>query len=85
MGMNGIPTCIVVYVYIYVCVVCVSLGPVGLRGCQIPWNWSYDGCELPCRGWELNLIHLEEQQKEPPLQPGVWYFIMTVLTANHRL
>jgi hypothetical protein len=32
-----------------------------IKGSWIPWNWSYDGCEPPCRYPELNKGPLEEE------------------------
>lgn len=29
---------------------------------QVPWNWSYGGCESPCGFWQPNFGPLHKQQ-----------------------
>lgn len=55
------------------CTTCVPVPVEARGGCQVPWNWSTDSGEPPCRYWELNLDLLEEEPvlliAEPSLSP----------------
>ncbi|EDL00481.1 mCG113792, isoform CRA_a, partial [Mus musculus] len=66
--------------------VCITRGSLETRrGLRVAGIAEIDGCELPCRCWELNLGPLEEQQvlltTEPSLQSElpelVYYYYST--------
>ena len=41
------------FAYMQVCIPLACLMPAESRSKHwIPWNWSYDDCELPCECWE---------------------------------
>jgi hypothetical protein len=52
------------------CILFFNMYCLSVWGCQISCSWIMDGCELPCRCWELNLRPLEVLlAAEPSLQP----------------
>ena len=55
------------------------------------WKWT-EGCELPCRCWDLNLGPLEEQAvsqlvflaaKKSPVPPNYHFFFITSSPEVH--
>lgn len=65
--------CIHVFPALWMCIIWMCLVPTEIRrGCQVPETRVTEGCELPCRCWELNSDTLEEQlvllSPEPSLQ-----------------
>ena len=45
----------------YMCSMDVPGAHGGQKRASNPWNWSYNGCELPYGWWELNLGPLQER------------------------
>jgi hypothetical protein len=49
------------FLIIIFCTLVIWLHVCLCEGCWIPWDRSYS-CELPCRCWELNLVHQNHHQ-----------------------
>lgn len=52
-----------------------AVPPETKRGCQIPWGWSYHGCDPPCVTWQWNLGFLQEQQMHWAISPATYFSI----------
>lgn len=69
--------------------ICVR-APKAKRGPQIPWEWSLNSCEPPCRCWELNL-DVSVQGKTVPLtthpflQPSIPKDLIPLNPILHKL